>query len=229
MRRVSRKGIVEWLVERRIAHSTGEANVIIFLLSFILFAASFFIVVAGRADGAPDMPPNPSSPRLPPPVKGFTLMELLIVIAIIGLLSSVLMSNLTVARERAMDGRRLEDLRSIQTALQLYYSDHGQYPSMPGMIDGGTNPFSWASFGPCYFGQQYPDINSVMQQYLRGNPRDPVGQGYACYFYAVYDNRKDFFVLTRMNTPELNRPDDCYPAEQVGEDEYWDMYCFNSQ
>lgn len=59
---------------------------------------------------------------------GFTLIELLVVISIIGILTSLVMSNMNSARERARDTQRKSDLRNIQTALRLYYNDAGRYP-----------------------------------------------------------------------------------------------------
>ena len=59
---------------------------------------------------------------------GFTLVELLVVISIIGLLSSIVLTSVNSARARARDARRLADTRQIQNALALYYDDHGSYP-----------------------------------------------------------------------------------------------------
>lgn len=59
---------------------------------------------------------------------GFTLVELLIVIAIIGILSTVLMVNFVGIRERARDAKRKSDLRQMQAALELYRTDNGAYP-----------------------------------------------------------------------------------------------------
>lgn len=61
--------------------------------------------------------------------KGFTLIELLMTIAIIGVLSSVLMVNLQGFRERTRDTIRKKDLRTIQTALELYRSNNSNYPA----------------------------------------------------------------------------------------------------
>jgi len=60
--------------------------------------------------------------------KGFTLIELLVVIAIIGLLSTLAVVALGSAREKARDSKRLSDLKQIQTALELYYTDNNAYP-----------------------------------------------------------------------------------------------------
>lgn len=66
--------------------------------------------------------------------KGFTLIELLVVIAIIGLLSSVVLASLNSARIKARDARRLSDLKSIETALELYYADNNTYPTTSGGV-----------------------------------------------------------------------------------------------
>jgi general secretion pathway protein G len=60
--------------------------------------------------------------------RGFTLIELLVVVAIIGMLSSVVLASLNGARKKGRDARRLSDLKQLQTALELYYSDHNAYP-----------------------------------------------------------------------------------------------------
>ena len=61
--------------------------------------------------------------------RGFTLIELLVVIAIIGILSSVTLASLNSSRGKARDARRLQDVKQIQTALELYIDDNnGEYP-----------------------------------------------------------------------------------------------------
>ncbi len=61
--------------------------------------------------------------------KGFTLIELLVVVAIIGLLSTLSIVALNTARAKARDARRVSDVKQIQTALELYYNDQGDYPA----------------------------------------------------------------------------------------------------
>ena len=75
--------------------------------------------------------------------KGFTLIELLVVVAIIGLLASVVMANLNTARAKARDAIRVESIRSIQTALELYNTTYGNYPAslLIGSLDSGWSTF----------------------------------------------------------------------------------------
>lgn len=61
--------------------------------------------------------------------KGFTLIELLVVIAIIGLLSTLSILALNSARARARDAKRISDVKQIQTALEMYYNEMGDYPT----------------------------------------------------------------------------------------------------
>ncbi|MDP3880993.1 MAG: prepilin-type N-terminal cleavage/methylation domain-containing protein [bacterium] len=62
------------------------------------------------------------------PNKGFTLIEILIVVGIIGILSSVILVGLNSSRSRARDSRRITDLRQTQQGLELYYTKSGEYP-----------------------------------------------------------------------------------------------------
>jgi prepilin-type N-terminal cleavage/methylation domain-containing protein len=61
--------------------------------------------------------------------QGFTLVELLVVVAIIGMLASLSIVALGSARTKARDAARVASVKNIQTALELYYSDTGLYPS----------------------------------------------------------------------------------------------------
>ena len=61
--------------------------------------------------------------------KGFTLIELIIVIAIIGVLTALIMPNFMAGRIRARDSAKKADLRSLKQALQMYYNDYQTYPA----------------------------------------------------------------------------------------------------
>lgn len=59
---------------------------------------------------------------------GFTLIELIVVISIIGVLSTLIINNLNDARTRARDAKRKQELSGLKTALRLYYNDYQTYP-----------------------------------------------------------------------------------------------------
>ena len=60
---------------------------------------------------------------------GFTLIELLVVISIISLLSSLVISSISTAREKSRDARRKADMNQLRVALQFYASNNnGFYP-----------------------------------------------------------------------------------------------------
>src|SRR3989344_6530205 len=60
--------------------------------------------------------------------RGFTLIELLVVIAIIAILASIIIASLNTERIKSRDARRVADLKTLQTALELYSSDNAAYP-----------------------------------------------------------------------------------------------------
>ncbi len=59
---------------------------------------------------------------------GFTLIEMLVVVMIIGLLSSVVLVGLGDIRKGVRDTRRVADLRHIQIGLESYHARMGSYP-----------------------------------------------------------------------------------------------------
>ena len=63
--------------------------------------------------------------------RAFTLIELLIVVAIIGILAAIAIPNFQNAQVRAKISRVLSDLRSVQTALEMYQLDNNAYMMGP--------------------------------------------------------------------------------------------------
>ena len=61
--------------------------------------------------------------------KGFTLVELLVVISIIGILMGLTIFGLQGAREGSRNATRKADLELIRSGLELYKSDCNQYPA----------------------------------------------------------------------------------------------------
>jgi type IV pilus assembly protein PilA len=61
--------------------------------------------------------------------KGFTLIELMIVIAIIGILAAIAIPQFAAYRAKSYNSASQSDLRNVLTVLEAYYADFQVYPS----------------------------------------------------------------------------------------------------
>lgn len=128
--------------------------------------------------------------------KGFTMIELIVVVAIIAVLISVAVATLTPSRTKSRDAKRMQDMLQIRTAIELYHIDHGHYPIMS---------TTWTSFNaPAYSGNGItnPNASSIaaaLAPYLSGTIVDPIGPttSDAGYLYRSNSttNGKDFCLL----------------------------------
>ena len=89
--------------------------------------------------------------------RGFTLIEMMIVVAIIAILVAILVPNFMRARAQAQTASCEANLKEIATILELYQTDHQVYPT------GNSTPVTTAD----------PDL----APYLKQNPIDPVNPG----------------------------------------------------
>ena len=112
--------------------------------------------------------------------QGFTLLEIMVVVVIIGLLVAAVAPNLMNNLSRAEVNRAKTDLRQIETALNLYRLDNFRYPSTAEGLEAlVTNPGEASA----------PN----WKQQLPKPPVDPWGQ---TYMYASPGQHGDFDVFT---------------------------------
>src|SRR3989344_1476430 len=67
--------------------------------------------------------------------KGFTLIEILIVVAIIALLATIVLVGVGSFRSRGRDARRISDLNNVRNVLELHFSKTGTYPDVATWAD----------------------------------------------------------------------------------------------
>ncbi len=118
--------------------------------------------------------------------KGFTLIELLVVIAIIGLLSTLAVIALGSAREKSRDAKRLSDLKQVQTALELYYTDNSEYPDGTGITLGDSTHACLDDSGFA--------ATCGTDAYMADVPTDPISS--ETYSYTVSGTNNDSYTIT---------------------------------
>lgn len=131
------------------------------------------------------------------PQAAFTILELLVAMAIIGILIAMGLRVFGGVQEKARDNRRKQDLQSISKALEMYYNDFGRYPlsSVDGFILGcgeqaqqgclWSGPFRNSSNGTLYMGEI---------------PQDPSAG--ARYFYQSVDNGLGYYLFAHLENEE---------------------------
>lgn len=133
--------------------------------------------------------------------KGFTLIEILVVVAIIGTLTGLVASSFVNYQAKARDARRKSDLTQIQRALELFYNDHGHYPTdSAGRIAG----CGASSNSACAWGSEFRDQNSTL--YMDTIP-DEKKTGYN-YVYNADGNMLRYQIFARLENlqdPILDR------------------------
>jgi len=113
--------------------------------------------------------------------KGFTVLEFLVVLAIIGILIAVALTGIDLSRERARDNTRISDMQNIALSLQQYNDVCREYPydiyDLNSPSDNGCpNNVTWESFA-----------TPILKDGLM--PTDPVdGSQYSYVGISIYIN-----------------------------------------
>jgi len=112
--------------------------------------------------------------------QGFTLLEIMVVVVIIGLLAAAVVPQLIGNVDRAAVGRAKQDVQQIENSLNLYRLDNFRYPSTSEGLEALVSNPGEAS-APNW------------RQVLKSIPRDPWDQPY---HYASPGQHGDFDVFT---------------------------------
>jgi len=121
--------------------------------------------------------------------KGFTLIELIVVIAIIAMLVTTGAVAFGGAQKGSRIAKRQGDLKAIETALEFYYAANGSYPINP--------TWAWRSECTGWGGHAANDvIPGLVPTYMKSFPSDPsmkIAGNTSCYLYL--SNGTDYKLL----------------------------------
>jgi prepilin-type N-terminal cleavage/methylation domain-containing protein len=141
---------------------------------------------------------------------GFTLVELLVVISIIGLLSSFAIVSLNSARMKARDALRKGDMAQLRTALNLYYDDNNAYPKCDDeSVWDESNPADpllgsaddLGKVSGCYNNELATALGTGPRPILNKIPKDPKnptntpGSDNFFYRYLSRDNGSEYAII----------------------------------
>lgn len=111
---------------------------------------------------------------------GFTLIELLVTTVIIALLASAAIVSFRPANKQGRDNRRNIDLQSIRSALEVYRSDCGAYPTQ---MPWGAQLVGGPTTAPCY--------NNVYMEKVPQDPRHATN-----IYYYRYVNTNQYYLCS---------------------------------
>lgn len=113
---------------------------------------------------------------------GFTLVEVLIVVAVVTIISLSAIGSYTSSLKSTRDSRRKADLSSINKALESYYNDNGFYPASISAAD------LCATTVNCYLKTIPTDPKGYTYYYLRG---DVSGTNQSFQLYSTLEQTND--------------------------------------
>lgn len=160
--------------------------------------------------------------------KGFTLIEILIVVAIISILASVVLVGLGPTQRAGRDARRISDLRQIQTALELYFNKCGYYPGI------AASPACATAFTPTAAADraQWTALSTILQTsgigIVNPLPNDPTLSASYKYGVAPAPAGNSYVIgatLEDSSNPALNQDVDGAASVNFGVDCADPVYC----
>lgn len=137
--------------------------------------------------------------------KGFTLVELLVVMGIIGILASLAVGNFRTTQMRGRDAQRKSDLKQISNALELFYADYGRYPTVSSGKMLACNYVPATGSGTvCNWGaSSFSDGKTV---YFKLLPADPSSGRTYTYNIVAGSNNQKYQLFARL---ENTQDQDC--------------------
>jgi general secretion pathway protein G len=110
--------------------------------------------------------------------EGFTLIEIMVVILILGLLATLVVQSLRGATDKAKRTKAMADIAELKTALDRYYIDMGSYPTSDQGLPALVNPGGAGGQGGTQVSSSGGSAGGSDDSYIQRIPNDPWGNPY---------------------------------------------------
>ncbi len=127
-------------------------------------------------------------------IRGFTLVELMVTIAIMALLTGIITANLTSSRKKARDAKRISDIGQIQLALELFFDRCNFYPAVTG--SGLTQTIGTS--GPNTSCTTSSGSTITINTFLSPIPTPTTGTTQTVYNYGINAAATDYVLKARL-------------------------------
>lgn len=158
---------------------------------------------------------------------GFTLVELLIVLAILAMLATIGFGQYSTSQTKARDAQRKADVGNIARALEMYYNDFGVFPEDDGggLIsvdkdgDGTNDDLEW--------GESFETDEAI---YMKELPKDPHADNGSewDYCYDAADDQSSYHLYAVLENEDDSDYVDSYDDTECGAGYTYVIYSSNA-
>lgn len=142
---------------------------------------------------------------------GFTLVELLIAIAVIGILALITIVAYNGIQQRAQNQRKQEDIKNVEALLENYATQHGgMYPATTANTVANWKSVDVRTDANCFNGSKQtdwvPGFTSLPQSLPNTGASSGVGGSAGCYLYASNGLQYVLSAWNMLSVPSTDAP-----------------------
>lgn len=158
--------------------------------------------------------------------RGFTLVEIIVVVSVLSILSAVIYANFNDSRTQSRDAQRQADLRALQNAIELYRQEYGRYPAgcngagAWSAQKGAGLPYECAD-GTGQYIKGYESGKPFTPEFIKVLPTDPKLNGAGSgYMYVTNTDGTSYKIITRNTVEVTSNQVDMHPSGGLHNEEF---------